>query len=179
MAHTPQALRQFDIFHQRLLGEGATKRVYLAHDTTLARDVALALIRTDYLDEHGKERISREARVPVIKHLDGNCHTYVDDPCDLEMALKVVDNAKTQKYSPCNATESLLVAKGVASQFLPRMAQVFASKGVAKFPAHGPVAADPKAAGRLRLAAIGSIFVFVLMALAFYLPLFQMLRGIQ
>ena len=60
------------------------------------------------------ERISRDARVPVIKHLDGNCHTYVDDPCDLAMALKVADNAKTQKYSPCNATESLLVARGVA-----------------------------------------------------------------
>jgi glutamate-5-semialdehyde dehydrogenase len=53
--------------------------------------------------------------VPVIKHLDGNCHTYVDDPCDLDLAVKVVDNAKTQKYSPCNATESLLVARGVAA----------------------------------------------------------------
>jgi len=76
------------------------------------------------------ERISREAKVPVIKHLDGNCHSYVDDPCDLELALKVVDNAKTQKYSPCNATESLLVARGMAAQFLPRIGAVFAAKGV-------------------------------------------------
>ncbi len=76
------------------------------------------------------ERISREAKVPVIKHLDGNCHTYVDDPCDLELALKVTDNAKTQKYSPCNATESLLVARGVAGAFLPRIGAVFAEKGV-------------------------------------------------
>ena len=76
------------------------------------------------------ERISREAKVPVIKHLDGNCHTYVDDPCDLELALKVTENAKTQKYSPCNATESLLVARGVAAQFLPRIGAVFAAKGV-------------------------------------------------
>ncbi|MBV8620986.1 MAG: glutamate-5-semialdehyde dehydrogenase [Curvibacter sp.] len=76
------------------------------------------------------ERISREARVPVIKHLDGNCHTYVDDPCDLEMALRVTDNAKTQKYSPCNASESLLVARGVAAQFLPRMGAIFAAKEV-------------------------------------------------
>jgi len=76
------------------------------------------------------ERISQDAKVPVIKHLDGNCHTYVDDPCDLDMALTVVDNAKTQKYSPCNATESLLVARGVAAAFLPRIAQVFADKGV-------------------------------------------------
>ncbi|TSE20717.1 glutamate-5-semialdehyde dehydrogenase [Tepidimonas aquatica] len=76
------------------------------------------------------ERISREAKVPVIKHLDGNCHTYVDDPCDLELAVKVTDNAKTQKYSPCNATESLLVARGVAAAFLPRIGAVFAAKGV-------------------------------------------------
>ena len=76
------------------------------------------------------ERISQDAKVPVIKHLDGNCHSYVDDPCDLDMALTVVDNAKTQKYSPCNATESLLVARGVAAAFLPRMGQVFADKGV-------------------------------------------------
>ena len=76
------------------------------------------------------ERISREARVPVIKHLDGNCHTYVDDPCDLDMAVRVTDNAKTQKYSPCNATESLLVARGVAADFLPRIGAVFAAKGV-------------------------------------------------
>ncbi len=76
------------------------------------------------------ERISREAKVPVIKHLDGNCHTYVDDPCDLDMAVRVTDNAKTQKYSPCNASESLLVARGVASAFLPRIGAVFAGKGV-------------------------------------------------
>ena len=76
------------------------------------------------------ERISREAKVPVIKHLDGNCHTYVDDPCDLDMAVRVTDNAKTQKYSPCNASESLLVARGVASVFLPRIGAVFSEKGV-------------------------------------------------
>ena len=76
------------------------------------------------------ERISAEAKVPVIKHLDGNCHSYVDDPCDVELALKVVDNAKTQKYSPCNATESLLVARAVAPAFLPRLGAVYAAKGV-------------------------------------------------
>jgi glutamate-5-semialdehyde dehydrogenase len=76
------------------------------------------------------ERISRDAKVPVIKHLDGNCHTYIDTPCDLDMAVKVTDNAKTQKYSPCNATESLLVARAVASDFLPRIGAVFAAKGV-------------------------------------------------
>ncbi|MES2980503.1 MAG: glutamate-5-semialdehyde dehydrogenase [Pseudomonadota bacterium] len=76
------------------------------------------------------ERISREAKVPVIKHLDGNCHVYVDDPADLDMALKIADNAKTQKYSPCNAAEGLLVARGVAAEFLPRIGAVFAAKGV-------------------------------------------------
>ena len=76
------------------------------------------------------ERVSREAKVPVIKHLDGNCHTYVDDPCDLDLAVKVADNAKTQKYSPCNATESLLVARGVAPEFLPRIGAIYAAKGV-------------------------------------------------
>ncbi len=76
------------------------------------------------------ERISAEAKVPVIKHLDGNCHTYVDDPCDIAMAVTVADNAKTQKYSPCNATESLLVARGVAADFLPRIGAIYAAKGV-------------------------------------------------
>jgi glutamate-5-semialdehyde dehydrogenase len=76
------------------------------------------------------ERISREAKVPVIKHLDGNCHVYVDGQVDLDMALRVTDNAKTQKYSPCNAAESLLVHRDVAPQFLPRIGAVFAAKGV-------------------------------------------------
>jgi glutamate-5-semialdehyde dehydrogenase len=76
------------------------------------------------------ERISAEAKVPVIKHLDGNCHTFVDDPCDIAMAVTVADNAKTQKYSPCNATESLLVARGVAADFLPRIGAVYAAKGI-------------------------------------------------
>ena len=76
------------------------------------------------------ERISRDAKVPVIKHLDGNCHVYVDDPCDIAMAVTVADNAKTQKYSPCNATEGLLVAQGVAETFLPKIAAIYAAKGV-------------------------------------------------
>ena len=76
------------------------------------------------------ERISRDAKVPVIKHLDGNCHTYVDDPCDIDMAVIVADNAKTQKYSPCNASESLLVARGVASEFLAKIGKIYAAKGV-------------------------------------------------
>ena len=76
------------------------------------------------------ERISRDAKVPVIKHLDGNCHVYVDDPCDIEMAVAVADNAKTNKFSPCNAAEGLLVARGVAIAFLPKIAAIYAAKGV-------------------------------------------------
>ncbi len=76
------------------------------------------------------ERISREAKVPVIKHLDGNCHVYVDASANMELALRVTDNAKTQKYSPCNAAESLLVHAAIAPAFLPRIGAVFAAKGV-------------------------------------------------
>ena len=76
------------------------------------------------------ERISAGAKVPVIKHLDGNCHVYVDSPCDIDMAVAVTDNAKTQKYSPCNAIEGVLVARAVAGEFLPRIGAVFARKGV-------------------------------------------------
>jgi len=76
------------------------------------------------------ERIAAEARVPVLKHLDGNCHCYVDAHADLDQALRVVDNAKTQKVSPCNATESLLVHRAVAAEFLPRLATLWAPKQV-------------------------------------------------
>jgi glutamate-5-semialdehyde dehydrogenase len=76
------------------------------------------------------ERISREAKVPVIKHLDGNCHVYVDDPVDVDMAVRIADNAKTQKYSPCNAIEGLLVARSAAQDFLPKIGAIFAAKGV-------------------------------------------------
>ena len=76
------------------------------------------------------ERISADAKVPVIKHLDGNCHTFVDASCDVELALRVCDNAKTQKYSPCNAMESLLVSQQIAAKFLPQLIEIYARKGV-------------------------------------------------
>jgi len=105
--------------------------------TTDRQAVGLLIAMPEFVDviipRGGKgliERISREAKVPVIKHLDGNCHVYVDDPCDLDMAVTVVDNAKTQKYSPCNAAEGLLVARAVAAQFLPRIGRVLADKQV-------------------------------------------------
>ena len=76
------------------------------------------------------ERISADARVPVIKHLDGICHVFVDNGADLDMAVKVTDNAKTQRYSPCNAAESLLVGRDIAADFLPRIGEIFVQKGV-------------------------------------------------
>ncbi len=83
-------------------------------------------------------RLEKESRVPLIKHLDGICHTYVDARCDMDMAVSVADNAKTQRYSPCNATENLLVHADSAAAFLPRIGRIYADKGVA-------MRADPEA----------------------------------
>jgi glutamate-5-semialdehyde dehydrogenase len=76
------------------------------------------------------ERISREAKVPVIKHLDGVCHVFIDATADLAMAIRIADNAKTQRYSPCNTMETLLVHAGVAERVLPPLAAVYAAKAV-------------------------------------------------
>ena len=76
------------------------------------------------------ERISRDARVPVIKHLDGICHVYVDIAADVDKAIRVADNAKTQRYAPCNAMETLLVHQGIAERVLPPLAAIYREKGV-------------------------------------------------
>ena len=76
------------------------------------------------------ERISAEARVPVIKHLDGVCHVYIDDEADPEKAIRVADNAKTQRFAPCNTMETLLVNENVAELILPPLAQIYRDKGV-------------------------------------------------
>jgi glutamate-5-semialdehyde dehydrogenase len=106
-------------------------------ETTERAAVGLLVAMPEHVDliipRGGKgliERVAREARVPVIKHLDGNCHVYVDSEVDLEQALRVTDNAKTQKVSPCNAAESLLVHAAQAAAFLPRLGAIFAAKGV-------------------------------------------------
>ena len=75
-------------------------------------------------------RISAEARVPVIKHLDGVCHVYIDDEADPEKAIRVADNAKTQRFAPCNTMETLLVNENVAELILPPLAQIYRDKGV-------------------------------------------------
>ena len=76
------------------------------------------------------ERVSRDAKVPVIKHLDGICHVYIDDRADLEKAVAIADNAKTQRYGTCNTMETLLVAQAIAPEVLPRIGAIYAQKGV-------------------------------------------------
>ncbi|MFI5447916.1 glutamate-5-semialdehyde dehydrogenase [Polaromonas sp. UC242_47] len=125
------------LVQQALLDAGLPADAVQLVPTTDREAVGLLITMPAYVDviipRGGKgliERISRDAKVPVIKHLDGNCHVYVDDPCDIAMAVSVADNAKTSKYSPCNATEGLLVASGVAAEFLPKIAAIYAAKGV-------------------------------------------------
>jgi glutamate-5-semialdehyde dehydrogenase len=76
------------------------------------------------------ERISADARVPVIKHLDGNCHVYIDDKADIDKALRIAFNAKTHRYGTCNTMETLLVAQGIAAQVLPALGEAYARAGV-------------------------------------------------
>lgn len=106
-------------------------------DTTDRAAVGELITMTSFVDvivpRGGKgliARISAEARVPVIKHLDGVCHVYIDDKADIEKAVRVADNAKTQRYAPCNTMETLLVAQSVAHAALPPLGQIYAEKGV-------------------------------------------------
>lgn len=113
-----------------------TEAVQIAPTTD--RDFVGEMIRANkYVDviipRGGKGLIARlaaEATVPMIHHLDGICHTYVDKDADIDMAVSVTDNAKTQRYSPCNATETLLVHEAVADVFLPRIGRIFAEKNM-------------------------------------------------
>jgi glutamate-5-semialdehyde dehydrogenase len=106
-------------------------------ETTDRAMVGAMLAATDWIDvivpRGGKsltERVAREARVPVILHLDGICHIYIDDEADLDTAIRIADNAKTQRYSPCNTMETLLVAAGIATRVLPPLCRIYRDKGV-------------------------------------------------
>ena len=106
-------------------------------ETTDRAAVGALITMSDYVDvivpRGGKgliERISKDARVPVIKHLDGICHVYVDDRADLDKAEAIAINSKTHRYGVCNAMETLLVHEAVAAEFLPRVAAIYAAKGV-------------------------------------------------
>jgi glutamate-5-semialdehyde dehydrogenase len=105
--------------------------------TTDRSAVGEMITMTEYIDvivpRGGKSLIARlmaEARVPMIKHLDGICHTYIDADADIAMAIKVCDNAKTQRYAPCNAMETLLVNKDIGPQVLPALCKIYQDKGV-------------------------------------------------
>lgn len=106
-------------------------------ETTDRAAVGALITMPDYVDvivpRGGKgliERISRDARVPVIKHLDGVCHVYVDRAADAEKAIRVADNAKTQRFAPCNTMETLLVHREMAAQVLPPLADIYRAKQV-------------------------------------------------
>lgn len=116
---------------------GLTEHAVQVIDTTDRDAVGLLITMPEFVDvivpRGGKgliARISAEARVPVIKHLDGNCHVYIDDKADLDKAVKVAVNAKTQRYGTCNTLESLLVAESVASTVLPQLAAAYAPFGI-------------------------------------------------
>lgn len=125
------------IIQEGLAAAGLPKDAVQVVSTTDRSAVGEMITMTQYIDvivpRGGKSLIARlmaEARVPMIKHLDGICHTYIDADADIAMAVKVCDNAKTQRYAPCNAMESLLVNQSIASKVLPTLCKVYQDKGV-------------------------------------------------
>src|SRR5690606_12983150 len=125
------------LVHEGLQAAGLPAAAVQVVETTDRAAVGELITTKDYVDvivpRGGKgliERISAEARIPVIKHLDGNCHVYVDDEADLAKALRVVENAKTQRLGTCNTAESLLIARSIAKDALPQLANALIAKGV-------------------------------------------------
>ena len=123
--------------HDGLKAAGLPAEVVQVVATTDRAAVGELITMAQYVDvivpRGGKgliERISRDARVPVIKHLHGVCHVYIDDKADLDKAIKVAFNAKTQRYGTCNTMETLLVHKGIAAQVLPPLGKLYGDKGV-------------------------------------------------
>ncbi len=120
-----------------LIAAGLPEHSVQVVETTDREAVGALITMPEYVDvivpRGGKgliERISKDARVPVIKHLDGNCHVYIDDEADPVKVVPIVENAKTQRYGTCNTAESLLVARDVADIYLPEIARMLAAKGV-------------------------------------------------
>jgi len=120
-----------------LVAAGLPEHAVQVIETTDRAAVGAMITMPEYIDvivpRGGKgliERISRDARVPVIKHLDGNCHVYIDDEADPAKIVPIVENAKTQRYGTCNTAESLLVARDVADIYLAEIGRMLAAKGV-------------------------------------------------
>ena len=125
------------IIQEGLVAAGLPKDAVQVITTTDRAAVGEMITMTQFIDvivpRGGKSLIARlmsEARVPMIKHLDGICHTYIDAEADLAMAVKVCDNAKTQRYAPCNAMETLLVNQEIAPKVLPSLCKIYQDKGV-------------------------------------------------
>ena len=125
------------LVHEGLAAAGLPATAVQVVGTTDRAAVGELITMKEYVDvivpRGGKgliERISAEARIPVIKHLDGICHVFVDDQADLDKAVRIADNAKTQRYGTCNTMETLLVAQGAAQRVLPRLARLYQEKGV-------------------------------------------------
>jgi glutamate-5-semialdehyde dehydrogenase len=120
-----------------LKGAGLPETAVQMIDTTDRAAVGELITMREYVDiivpRGGKElieRLARESRIPMIKHLDGVCHVYVDDSADPDMAVTIADNAKTQRYGTCNTMETLLVAEGIAAKVLPSITSIYKRKGV-------------------------------------------------
>jgi glutamate-5-semialdehyde dehydrogenase len=125
------------LVHEGLEAAGLPKGAVQVVETTDRAAVGELITMKEYVDvivpRGGKgliERISNEARIPVIKHLDGNCHIYVDDEADLGKALRILENSKTQRLGTCNTAESLLIARSVAAEMLPQLAGMLTALGV-------------------------------------------------
>ncbi len=125
------------LVHEGLAVAGLPADVIQVVDTTDRAAVGQLITMREYVDvivpRGGKGLISRllaESRVPMIQHLDGNCHVYLDDAADADMALSIVENSKTQRYGTCNTAESLLVARSAAARLLPPIAAMLTGKGV-------------------------------------------------
>ncbi|MEI6182080.1 MAG: glutamate-5-semialdehyde dehydrogenase [Polynucleobacter sp.] len=125
------------MIQEGLAAAGLPKDAVQVVTTTDRSAVGEMITMTQYIDvivpRGGKSLIAllmAEARVPMIKHLDGICHTYIDADADIAMAIKVCDNAKTQRYAPCNAMETLLVNQDVAQKVLPTLCKIYQDKGV-------------------------------------------------
>jgi glutamate-5-semialdehyde dehydrogenase len=115
------------------LPEAAVQMVEIADRAAVGELITMHEFVDIIVPRGGKEliaRLMRESRIPMLKHLDGVCHVYLDDRADPAMAVRIADNAKTQRYGTCNTMETLLVAEGIAAQVLPQIASIFRAKGV-------------------------------------------------
>lgn len=133
--HSNQAIAA--CVHAGLRATGLPETAVQVVSTTDRAAVGELITMKEYVDvivpRGGKgliERISADAKVPVIKHLHGVCHVYIDDEADLDKAIRIADNAKTHRYGVCNAMETLLVHTNIASKVLPRLCQIYFDKGV-------------------------------------------------